>query len=90
MAQILAVEFQDIESVQEGVSGTLAADGGTQQVEVAHAVRPAHDTLAVDGDGRRSVQSFPRRLKTRTRSPSRQQIGRQARLDEAGRTANGD
>jgi hypothetical protein len=48
--EIVAVQLQEIESVQEGVPRALPTDRSPEPVEVAHTVRPAHHALAVDGN----------------------------------------
>ena len=50
-AQIVAIKLQQVEGVQEGVPGALAAHGSAEPVEVGHAIGAAHHALAVDGDG---------------------------------------
>jgi hypothetical protein len=86
----LDVIVRAAERHEEDRSRTAARHRRPQRVEIAHAAAIADHCLAIDrhrGDGQRrhrvgeitgtrSVQSCPRRVKTRTRSPSRRQITR--------------
>lgn len=80
---------ENVARLQEGLARAAAGQCRAETVEVHQAFGIADDALAVERDrrnrkgqerfsdcGTRSVQSRPRRLNMRTRSPSRRQMKR--------------